>query len=828
MSHRQCETRDITTLTVQVVNIPYTTSNQGRSPVGVFIKAGAYIDIRLNAGSPVYPIVFELMNNNRNTEFTITVMRHGMNETRLIQNDSALFVRWIKRPGRYSAILNIRGDYLKLPMYSGNLSKFKSEYASSECEYAYLNLGRVAMLVPPTDKVNTLALDLRVLAKYYSQITQHYDTTTGTNTYACVPFFIKADAGGPGDHYYSDSYIANSANTLGPFLLSTITNWPALHQIGHGYDHHFTNNTSLKEVWSSVLADSMQYQWMNTTERQNLPMIYDGDRREHAEAEIVKKLAESVTFHDLDTNWRTILLAFVLKSNFGTATWRNMYSEENQIYDTFLRMVMQCSADLLAYFSLISLSIPIYVNVEEHIYARAYPFSAALAYHKPSVYPVRFLIDDYDTVSNNYDLKMFLDSNLSLVSVNDLVQAKIVQEKVTVKCVIDDPTQIIDEVYSLYDGSKLIQQGIITESLTIEFSQLYHGVYTLRPPRGLDKRYKIKLDTMYTHLIVDGAEKEHTLVYTPYNHSDLCYHTGHILSPQNGYCATFYIDFVNKKIVVDVHLADPVPTSPNIIFVRILIDTPSNKLDIMGANTPLGRHVLNFVPGAVLRILTDPQHLSLLVIFDNDVLFENSFKLLEDHIEERPDSDFIIENINQAGRWLDVHRNMLFVENEVSDDIYLAVQHFKDDEIYEELVTVFQHYFPQKLRPDYNYLFTFNNSVGRPVIVLTCNTLNNVANLIIYTGRVDFDNDNSDVYVGVEIITDKEILYSRYLTSETEVANLININDLVIKNGSIIKLIHAQPENLYLLKSGQIQDVSFKTDNTLIVVNNQLVLQDEV
>ena len=83
-------------------------------------------------------------------------------------------------------------------------------------------------------------------------------------------------------------------------------------------------------------------------------MIYDGDRREHAESEIVKQLADTVMFHDLDTKWRTILLAFILKTNFGTVTWQNMYLKENRVYETFLRMVTQCSADLLAYFSLIS------------------------------------------------------------------------------------------------------------------------------------------------------------------------------------------------------------------------------------------------------------------------------------------------------------------------------------------------------------------------------------------------------------------------------------------------------------------------------------------
>nr|AAB46502.1 viral enhancing factor homolog [Xestia c-nigrum granulovirus] len=206
-----------------------------------------------------------------------------------------------------------------------------------------------------------------------------------------------------------------------------------------------------------------------------------------------------------------------------------MYLEENKVYDIFLRMVMQCSADLLAYFYLISLDFPLFVNVEDNIYARAYPFSAA--YHKSTVYPMKFLISDYDTVTNSYDLKLFLDSNLSLVSIDDLVQAKIVQEKVTVRCVIDDPTQIIDEMYSLYDGNKLIRQGSVTDDLKIEFTQLYRGVYTLRPPRGLDKRYKIKLDTKYTHLIVDGTEKEHTLVYTSSQHErSLLSHRSHTFS----------------------------------------------------------------------------------------------------------------------------------------------------------------------------------------------------------------------------------------------------------------------------------------------------------
>lgn len=823
MSHRQCETREITTLTVQAVTTPYTSSNHGRSPVGVLIKAGAILHTRLNVRSPVYPILIDLLNNSRNTESTVTVLTHTVQST-VVEHDSVLFVRWVKRPGRYFVEVDIEGEYLDLPMYTGHLTRFQSEYASSECEYAYLNLGRVAMLAPPADKVTVLAMDLKLLGDYYSQITQHYDTTTGTKINACVPLFVKADAGGPAEHYYTDAYIANSADTLGPFLLSTITNWPALHQIGHGYDFNFTNHTVLIEVWSSVLADSMQYQWMNTAERQKLATIYDGDQREYAETEIVKNLAESASFNNLDAQWRTILLSFILKSRAGISTWQNMYLEENKVYDIFLRMVMQCSADLLAYFYLISLDFPLFVNVEDNIYARAYPFSAA--YHKSTVYPMKFLISDYDTVTNSYDLKLFLDSNLSLVSIDDLVQAKIVQEKVTVRCVIDDPTQIIDEMYSLYDGNKLIRQGLVTDDLKIEFTQLYRGVYTLRPPRGLDKRYKIKLDTKYTHLIVDGTEKEHTLVYTSYNMSDLCYHTGHILSPQNVYCATFYIDFVLKKIVIHVYLADPVPGSPSTQFVRLLVDKPVNTFDIMGANNLLGRHELNFMAGAKLRINVSAEH-SPLIIFDNEILFENTLTLLEDHIEEMPDNNYIIENINQAKYWLDTHRDVMFVDNEVSDDIYLAVQHFKtQDNIYEELVTVFQQYFPLKLRPDYNYLMTFNNSAGRPVIALSCNTLTNIANLIIYTGLVDDTND-SNVYVGVEIITDEEILYSRYLTSDTEITNLININNILVKNGSIIRLMHAQPQNLHLFKSNQAQDVIFSSVNTLIVVNNQLLLQTD-
>ncbi|AQQ80401.1 enhancin-1 [Betabaculovirus altermyunipunctae] len=836
---RLCEARNVTSLIVRVNRQPNSSRLahlHERSPVGVLLRADATLRYRLTDNTPNDSFTVDIVNYDRNFEHSLIVNEHAFRSF-VVTHDSVPFVRWTQQPAHCFIEFEIEGEHTPLPMYNTQLSVdvFKQRYADSLSEYAYLDLGAVAMLVPPADKQTVLtALDFEPLVWFYNAIRQHYDKLAGLRVDAKpqladssrhVQFFIKADAGGPGDQYFGDSYIANCADTLGPFLVVSTTNWPVLHQLGHAYDLHFTvQQSNLVEVWSSLFADHLQYVWMDASERRTLASIFEGEERETIEASILSELMKSnVSFDDdLDVQQRVVLLSFVLKSQFGPATWLRLYKlppPPNDI-NVFLAMILECRADLMAYLSLIGVSVPRFRHVEDLIYANAYPFSTTVALHKPILYPVKLLINDFDVSNNDYDLKQFLDSNLSLVTRDQLSQTKLVALDTRIDCNIDDATQIVGEPYEVFDGDQLVHSGRVSADLRIVVPRLSRGVYLLRPPRGKDKRYKIRFDNLplenCTYLIIDGITDAYVLEYERYVHSDLTVYRGHIISPINQYCASFYLDFESKTIIIDVYYNNILPATPDAQFVTVTVTQPDDRFQLLGSGTPLGRHSIDFATGSVLKITTTSFEHSSCVIFNNSLVYD-SYTLLDDHIYEYPNTDQILESVNQASLWLDAHPNMLFVENEVRDDIYLAVDHFKGTDLYDELVTIFQHYFPIHFRPYYDYMFVFNNSAGRPLMILLCDTLFNVAQYYAFKGTIN-EAFGSDIYMGVELYTDDELQFSRFFVGNQSLASGITVHDIPIAEGSLLRMLHAEPMHLKLYKHNELQDVTFSTSETELVL----------
>lgn len=831
----------------------------GRVPAGVVVHANATVRCRIQETAPLIPVLVRFLNNARANEHSINLTTYSW-VTYTVQHDSALFVDRTLDAVTTQVEIEIDDDrYWLMPIYmfnSSDVNEFKAAYAASSSPYALLDLQEITILVPPGDKNRVLELDIDSLDKFYTQIVTLYDSMAGFISYDPQlasqsnfdkKFFAKADAGGPGAAYYGGSWTANSQSVLGNYLQVRPGNWLVFHEIGHAYDLVFTQGTNLHEVWNNVYGDRMQYQLMDAAVRQSSASVYENGNRVRVENNIMNLIDTNVNYSSWSFFQKLAMFTFIMNTRYGLDLWRNMNAEfrrlrsieTNPNYPNINVWLMDaCPADLGALFDLFNVDVPEYSLVGDRgNMARIYPYLANAASYKPIVYPVKYLIKNFDILNSNYNFKEYLESNLDLVTHHDLIQTNIYYENITIKCVIDDVSQVAGQPFAIYDGLTLILNKAVDSAGMLVMPKIGPGVYTIRPPRGLNKRYHIKFADQQlrnNYLIVDGMARDYSLIYTEFTYSPYLFDGGRAFGINERFSTIFTVNYDIQQILVNVVNNQINPNYGNAIYFSISIDNPTSifQLPGNGSNVPNGVYTLKFIPGVSVMTLGHTQaSMNRLMFADTYVSNNSQFRLMaDDAIPVNPNImlpsrvDRAIVNLDYHSQWLDNHPTMLNIENEIRDAIFVTVQAFEGS-THQQLTQRYNKYYPDYYRSDGLYRIDMNGFGNLQRFRFECNLSLRRAHFARFNAPSGPNvNQGAVDYIGFDLITNTGDIVLTQLFRGNQSFGPAVFNNLHIDNGYKIALFHAEPNRQIIYKNNIPLTLTLQRNTLLEVIDLQLVL----
>lgn len=830
--------------------------HHNRVAVGVLVFAGAVVRCRTAPGCPAITVHVRFLNNNRSTEELMIVDKTFSSHT--VQHDSVLFVDYTLDADVIAVEINVEGEVCDLPIYRSmsSVKEFKEMYAESSCPYALLELNTTRILVPPVDKSTVLALDLMALDTFYTQIVNQFNYMAGFRKdfdykYK-VHFFCKADINGPGAAYYGKHWTANSASSLNAYLQVRSTNWLVFHEFGHAYDMVFISSTGLMEVWNNVYGDRMQFSLMNAVERQTFASVYENNNRERVETNLMQLIETYVPYQQWSFFQKLAFFVFIMNSGYGMDMWREINRqmrmmrivEDEPVYPNIMLWLLEsCPADLGAYFELCNIPLPQYTASIGYLTAPVFPYLANIAQSKPALYPIKYLIENFDLDTNNYALKLYIESNLDLVRPQQLWCAHLPSITLVIRCIINDVKQIEGELFGVYDGELLVYEAPVNSMGEYTVPSLTPGVYTMRPPRGKDRRYTLTFDDFDNpgeYIIVTTSTPSvdvRELMYkelTPHYAKDV----GHAFGLNEVHALTFIVNYSTQEI--EVHIINPVINSffGHQLYFRIEISEPKAEFVIQGNGENIDQDVYyyKFIPGVTTMNL---RHLQaslnrLLFLHNAYTLSPVMFRLLENNVEAVT-SNIIVpsrlhrikDDLEYYAAWLDKHPIMLNVENEVRDKIFVLIQSVDNQEEYEMLTLMFNKYYPKYYKDLDLYRIDLKGYDNILRFRLKCMLAEGRGKFITYNAPngPNFDLSTNLYYVFVSIIDDEGNTINEFKFNSDE-SLTYKITDVVLKQGYIIAVSHLEPSRIEIYKNNEQLNVTFVDRLYLLEVNGlELVLK---
>lgn len=790
-----------------------------------YIVTGSTL-IRYRTTTPNVNTVLRLLNNNRNTENTYEPTADWKIATGHFEG--VMFVDCVEQ-GVGVVEIELGGFFDPLPVFIFNESDEQSfKLQLGDAKYAWLDLDTVSILVPPASMMELHNVSLRNLQLYYKEIISFYDSFIGliddptmasANSNTNKQFFIKADINGPGTAYYGQFWTANSTTHLGPYLQPSTTNWLVLHEIGHAYDFGFVQySSSLIEVWNNILCDRLQYHWMNTAERQNISRIYEGKR---AEVEI-----RQAALIDNNTNldaWGYFekLVFFVWIMNHDSS----VFTEINRSYRIrsitrvrqphhWIWLASLSDYDLLPLLLLCNATPALYMRINTTNGTNNIIPPDSIAVHhlvllqiitrRKCLYPINFLISNFNMTNFNYDVKQYLETNFTLFTPLTLKQTHI-RVSFTITFHIHDMSEIEGDTITIYDGLDQVCSAVVSKLGIANVNLISPGVYKAQHPRGRQNFYTVCYDNFTHHepyLIVRSDTTNIDLQYTKRVISEYDDEEGFIMGYDQIIMGALYVNGPARR--VDLYLNN-VHCSPNQGSAHYHIlkfyhnDNSVTELIMTGNSSSLGNgwHTINNVKRLeinsriscfiFLEVMLPPQSV-IFALTNEGVFLDNNVSLVI------PDSETRLRSrVNRHCMWLDNHPVSLSTENDVRDNIYLATHH-KETARYDR-------YYPDRVRQvGVNYEFLFNGYDNTLYFRLSVRLLENIGTLVVTSSDTGPNINYDDIYIKIKVQNSKsdDILFVECRGNESILAQH---HDFPLCENYTLQLFHREPTKLVALKN---------------------------
>lgn len=547
-----------------------------RQNLGIWMPQGSSIQIRIvNAETFNQDLMIQFKNDDSETESSdddkLKIPADGswvtLSNTK--ETDSVPFITTPKSTTVQPVVEYKYTDALKeIPYYRYGDSQqaFFDAWDESQAPFAIIEGSAATFLVPVCDKNNIINSSygnkkdvyrfktLDEMLEWYAAFVKQYDAYAGLDFDAKEPwnqnvrakFFIKANAHGAGQAYYSKDHSAYNGKSLDTYL---VRDWLSLHEFGHGYEGAIaaqenpfveTTNNILGYYFEPTYRPEEDFGWLleNFTGTKAQCYAQLGQRMKD-------RLDTTNTFADIVEGGNYYNVSLYMFTNLMNKLGPQkavsaMHSYYRQVY--YLTGKKMASSDALAE-SLDTLGYNVLPYFKAwHIVPSGKVEDKIYAMDKPMLYFLKELIPD-DTACETTRVQLGLEGIYSLVSTDDLSATGYISQ-VSMDVQIDDLEQVKGKKILIKNGDKVVKELTISDSRVT--CELPVGIYKVEMPSPKSNIYQYGNE----YLVASAGNVSKTLVYTKQSGNPLADDAQiQLLGLGDALVATVKVDTVSQKLI---------------------------------------------------------------------------------------------------------------------------------------------------------------------------------------------------------------------------------------------------------------------------------------
>lgn len=574
-----------------------------RQNLGIWMPQGSSIQIRIvNAETFNQDLMIQFKNDDSETESSdddkLKIPADGswvtLSNTK--ETDSVPFITTPKSTTVQPVVEYKYTDALKeIPYYRYGDSQqaFFDAWDESQAPFAIIEGSAATFLVPVCDKNNIINSSygnkkdvyrfktLDEMLEWYAAFVKQYDAYAGLDFDAKEPwnqnvrakFFIKANAHGAGQAYYSKDHSAYNGKSLDTYL---VRDWLSLHEFGHGYEGAIaaqenpfveTTNNILGYYFEPTYRPEEDFGWLlenfTGTKAQRYAQLGQRMKDRLDTTNTFADIVEGGNYYNVSLYMFTNLMNKLGPQKAVSA----MHSYYRQVY--YLTGKKMASLDALAE-SLDTLGYNVLPYFKAwHIVPSGKVEDKIYAMDKPMLYFLKELIPD-DTACETTRVQLGLEGIYSLVSTDDLSATGYIS-KVSLDVQIDDLEQVKGKKIQIKNGDKVVKELTISDSRVT--CELPVGIYKVEMPSPNSNVYQYGNE----YLVASVGNVSKTLVYTKQSGNPLADDAQiQLLGLGDALVATVKVDTVSQKLIWTLS-----STTPHMYidgtYIRIQVLSPDGK-----------------------------------------------------------------------------------------------------------------------------------------------------------------------------------------------------------------------------------------------------------
>lgn len=577
-----------------------------RQPLGFILPANAVLQIRQPDVSKGKANL-RLIGNDSEVEKTLTLSTSWQTIGTSVDSVPFIDTLFTEQPAEFSVIYQQPAATKPLPCWKTGQAEdaFFRAWEEEQSSYALIDLDVISLLLPYADRDNAMKAGLQALYSYYTRLFNCYNEWAGLSDNPQSPwnknianrYFIRADKHGVGAAYYLPWWCAQTSSTIGEGWLDNVdTQWLTLHEIAHGYQGKFMQDTDIPvgEVWNNIYAAFYQ----QLTLSQNNHLYIDGWLYNYGQQAVQElQLITHIKNQDPVSSWALrprlqFLMLMLLKAGTKAfsafnqnyrqmANGENFQASDHHLGDMLATAIAEASGyDVTPFLQLCGI-IPTAATQEQVASLSAKP-----------LWPLYDLLPQSEWDSARQLLG--LDSFVWLVDNGELGKLNKTGE-LMLTLNIDHPEQIYGRRLTIKDNCGNDYSQVINGSvLTVENIPI--GVYQLALPTGRSKKYLP--DTRY--LIIREGVNSVTINYSRQSDTSGRNITLNFLGLSDSRFARLDIDYVNQQLILDVTKTTPHSYFPDQLYASVcVLNAEGEKVfekKMFGTNCVTGKEVISFAP----------------------------------------------------------------------------------------------------------------------------------------------------------------------------------------------------------------------------------------
>ncbi len=510
-------------------------------------------------------------------------------------------------PCEFSVIYQQPAATKPLPCWKSGQSEetFFLDWENNKSSFALVDLDVINLLLPYADRDNAMKAGLASLHRFYNHLFTCYNDWAGLsdnsdsqwNQNVANRYFLRPDKHGVGSAYYNSTWCAQTAATVGEGWLDNVaTQWVILHEIGHGYQGKFMQDSTLSvsEVWNNIYASF--YQQLTLGQDNHLytdGWLYNYGKLAAQEAQLVNYITDKTPATSWSLRSRLqFLMLMLLKAGVTSfrvfnQNYRQLANSESfqptdhQLADMLATAIAATAGyDVTPFIELCGLTLK-HATRENIVSLTTKP-----------LYPLyRFLPQsEWDSARQQLGLDSFfwLVDNSELAKLNKT-------GNLTLTLNIDQLQQIYGQTLTIQDNCGT-HYSLIVDGDTFVLNNMPMGVYQLVLPKGRSQKYRPDIN----YITVKEGANAVAVNYARQNDTSERNVTITFLGLNDAPFARLDIDYENQQLILNVTSATPHTYYPGALYAAVNVLSASGEKvferKMTGTNCATGKVVIPFSP----------------------------------------------------------------------------------------------------------------------------------------------------------------------------------------------------------------------------------------